>query len=700
MKHADELLQSSLAEWPLALGGSLRKLAQGLAGLGLLQMLFLSLAGAEQAPTPKDLADMTLEDLMKVPVTSVARRAEALSESAGAISVISQDDIRRSGATTIAEALRLAPGMDVARVDGSQWAIGSRGFNDVFANKLLVMIDGRSVYTPLFSGVFWDVQDVMMEDIDRIEVIRGPGATLWGANAVNGVINIMSKSAKDTQGGLLTLGGGNEDRALTGLRYGDKLGEHAYFRVYGTYANRAESPLASGGDSHDAWQKEQGGFRIDWDVSERDLLTFQGDGYGGLADQIFTTYAPSSPGYTKTVNDQVGIRGGNLLSRWTHEFSEDSDLKAQFYYDHTERHPIIFHEDRNTYDLDLQHHLAVLPRNDIVWGLGFRSTSDRVANTPTVALTPDHRTDELFSAFVQDEIPLVPERLRLTLGSKFEHNSYTGFEVEPGARVAWTPHERQMVWGSVSRAVRTPSRAEDDIAISRVVPPGGLFPGSPAALATTYGNANIVAEDVIAYELGYRAQPFDQLTFDLALFYNTYDHLRSTEPGPSPTQPVSVLPPPGLILAPLHLENKLDGETYGVELGPTWRVTDWWRLRPSYTYLHMAMHHDSGSLDQNSILDPGRSPENQFALRSSMDLPYNFSLDCALRYVDELRTLKIPSYTTMDVRLAWRPRRNLEFAIVGQNLFQPSHDEFAASFITTPLTEVERSVYGKLTWWF
>ncbi|HEX4645825.1 MAG TPA: TonB-dependent receptor plug domain-containing protein, partial [Verrucomicrobiae bacterium] len=317
-----------------------------------------------------DLAEMTLEKLMEIDVTSVSKKAEKLSESPAAISVLTQDDIRRSGATSIPEALRLIPGLDVAQVDSQQWAISARGFNDVFANKLLVLQDGRSVYTPLFSGVFWQVQDTLMEDIDRIEVIRGPGASLWGANAVNGVINIITKSARETQGVLVTGGGGTEEPGFGGVRYGGKLAEDVYFRVYGKYFYRADSVRPDGSDAHDAWQKGQGGFRIDWDTWERtgNLLTLQGDIYGGRLDQIFSTYDPTSPTLSRSVSEAYRVGGGNVLGRWSHQFSENSDLKLQMYYDRTELDPVIFHENRDTYDIDAQHHFTLGRFNDVIWG--------------------------------------------------------------------------------------------------------------------------------------------------------------------------------------------------------------------------------------------------------------------------------------------------------------------------------------------
>jgi len=663
--------------------------------LALTIMWFAAAARSQNPATSPDLTELPIETLLGIEVTSVARHSEKLSQSPAAISVITEDDIRRSGALSIPEALRLVPGMEAARLDSSQWAVSARGFNDVFANKLLVLQDGRSIYTPLFSGVFWDVQGTMLEDLDRIEVIRGPGATLWGANAVNGVINIMTRSAKETQGTLVTAGGGTEERGFGGVRYGGKFSDNAYFRVYGTYLNRDDSVLPNGASANDAWQLGRWGFRVDWDVSDQNLLTVQGDAYRGDVHQVFGTFDPGNPtNFFRTVHDDFDVTGGNLLGRWSHTISANSDLQVQAYYDRTERDTVIFKEKRDTFDMDAQHRFLIGERNDIVWGAGYRVTSDKVRNSPTISLNPDHRTLNLFSAFVQDEIMLLPERLRLTLGSKFEDNDFTGFEVQPSGRLLWTPRERQTFWASISRAVRTPSRAEDDVILNQVVPAGTLGPGSPAFVTTIYGNRNFVSEELLAYEIGYRFQPHRTLSLDLALFYNDYDRLRSQEPGPSPTQP-QVLP-----TFPLHLENNLYGETYGIEAAVTWEIARWWRLQPAYTFLDMQLHRRPGSGDTSSEQDEGKSPRHQFMLRSSMDLPHNLSLDGTLRYVDSLPALHISSYVSLDVRLGWRPVKNLELALVGQNLLHEQHAEFNPSFIATQRAEIERGVYGKITWRF
>jgi iron complex outermembrane receptor protein len=641
--------------------------------------------------SPSELTTWSIEKLLDAPVT-IMRGHETVSQTPAAVSVVTQEDIRRSGATTLPEALRLVPGLDVAQVDAHQWAVSARGFNDVFANKLLVLQDGRSIYTPLFSGVLWDVQGTLMEDIERIEVVRGPGASLWGANAVNGVINIISRSAENTQGLLLTGAGGEQDRGMFGARYGGQITSNSFFRVYGTYFNHDDTVLPNGDEAPNHWQIARFGFRTDWRPSEQNLITFQGDGYAGWIHQVFGTFQPTNPAtFTDWVKDEMQARGGNLLGRWTHTFSDTSELRAQVYYDRTEREATILNEKRDSFDLDLQEEFALGDRNRIVCGLGYRLDSDEQKNNSTIAFHPERQTVSLFSAFAEDELALVRDKLSLTLGSKFEHNDYTGFEIEPGARLLWSPWKHQTFWASISRAVRTPSRAEEDILLNQGHP---VAPGVVAP-TTTYGNENFKSEELTAYEFGYRSQVGAGVSFDLAAFYNNYDKLRSSETGPSPTQPVATP------FIPLHLSNKLRGETYGAEVSATWKVTGNWRLQPSYTFLEMQLRNGDHSTDTASAaLLEGESPRHQAVLRSSLDLPHGIELDAALRYVDSLPSLHVDSYVTVDARLAWQINPNWEVAIVGQNLVQDHHAEFAPTSIQTQPTEIPRTIYGKITWRF
>ena len=632
---------------------------------------------------PSELKKLSVEELLNIDVTSVSKYPQKLSTTAAAVTVLTDEDLERSGVQDIPDALRLVPGLDVAQVDAHTWAISSRGFNDIFANKLLVMIDGRTVYTPLFSGVYWEVQDTLLQDIDRIEVVRGPGATLWGANAVNGVINIITKNARDTQGLLISGGGGTEDRGFGNVRYGVKVGDDAFLRVYAKYFDRDSSVYPNDTSAHDSWNMFQSGFRLDWDRTKQTSITFQGDIYTGQEDEIYTV-PKTIPPFAGKITSTDNVSGGNLLGRWSQHFSPDSELTVQTYYDRTVRNTAIFSENRDTGDIDLQHRFAIGDRQEVIWGVGYRVTHDDVKNSLNVSLVPDSRTLNLYSAFVQDDITILPDTSRLTVGSKFEHNDFTGFEIQPSARVAWTPGHSQTIWASVSRAVRTPSVAESDIRLN-VAPPVPIPPG----LITTFGNPDMVSEKLVAYEIGYRVQPFTQVTFDLTGFYNVYDDLRSVEP-------ILPLPP-----SPSRVENKLFGETYGTEISATAQLAKRWRLQGSYSYFQAELHRDAGSRDTASEhTAEGSSPHNQFFIRSMLDLGWNIQFDSTLRYVDVLPVPQIPSYLTLDLRLAWSPQKNLEFAIVGRNLLDDRHPEFAPTFIGTQRTEVERSFYGMAVWHF
>ncbi|MBK7997876.1 MAG: TonB-dependent receptor [Verrucomicrobia bacterium] len=640
-----------------------------------------------------DLSGLSLEQLVNVQVTSVSKREESLSRASAAITVVSQDDIQRSGARTIAEALRLAPGLSVARVDSHTWAISARGFNDSFANKLLVLMDGRSVYTPLFSGVYWDVQDTMLEDIDRIEVIRGPGATLWGANAVNGVINIITKSAKDTTGGLAVAGGGNEELGFGALRYGGKLGENAYYRVYSKYDSRDSSALPNGDLADDRWQMARTGFRIDWEANANANLTFQGDLYGGWLDQTYRFPTLTAPDYFEVASKPIDVSGGNFLTRWTQDLSADSDMTLQIYYDRTRRDSRgLLMEERDTVDVDWQHHWRLNDWNYWTWGLGYRASFDHLEGNFVTSFDDERRTSQLASLFAQDEIQLVPDRLNLVLGSKFEHNDYTGFEIQPGARLSWTPDDHQTFWVSVARAVRTPSRAEDGIRLNDRV-----SAGAPPTVGSVFGNLDYKSEELTAYEAGYRVQLWEKVSVDLATFYNVYEDLRTTEFRGAALDPSL---PGSPIVGRLDIDNGASGETFGGELALTWHARDWWRWRGSYSLLEAQLHPKSSSNDSDAEDDERKSPHHQVALQTSLDLPGNIHWDVAGRYVDQLRELGVDAYFAMDMRLSWRPRPNLELSIVGQNLFDDRHLEFVPTIIPIQRTETQRSIYGKVSFSF
>src|SRR3989442_38449 len=540
----------------------------------LLTLGLVSLAGTAFAQQPDSttqrrdsslsaeaLKKLSIEQLMNLQVTSVSKRPEQLSQTASAIQVITQEDIRRSGASSLPEILRLATNLGVAKVVSRQWAIGARGFNSTTANKLLVLIDGRTAYTPLFSGVFWDVQEVPLADIDRIEVISGPGATLWGANAVNGVINVITKDAQDTQGLLLSGGGGTEQRGLGTVRYGGALGSTVRARIYGRGFDRAGTVLPSGQDAADDWHLWQGGFRMDWDAATVNRVTLQGDLYDGRIGQL-------SAG-------DIAVSGGNVMAKWSHTFSEQSSLAAQLYYDRTHRDiPRLFGEDLDTYDVDLQHATRLGARHDVVWGLGYRLINDRVVNTDSLAFLPAHVARQWFTGFVQDEIALVTNRLHVALGTKIDHNDYTGFEIQPSGRVSWTPSPSGTLWVAVSRALRTPSRIDREL----------FFPGqAPYFLA---GGPDFHSEEELAYEVGYRHQQ-GSVALSVATFYSRYHGLRSLEQVNPPT-PVSLV-----------IGNGQDGESYGAEVTAEYRLTSRWQVHAGYTELRVHVWPNPGSTDMS-----------------------------------------------------------------------------------------------------
>lgn len=649
-------------------------------------MLMFPIASPAQ-PQP-ELTELSLEDLMNVEVSSVSKKMEKLSEAAAAVFVITQEDIRHSGATSIPELLRMAPGVQVARIDANKWAIAIRGFNGRFSNQLLVLMDGRSIYTPFFSGVFWDVQDTMLEDIERIEVIRGPGSTLWGANALNGVINIITKRASDTLGGLITTGGGTSEKGFGSVRYGGKIGSDSYLRVYSKYFNRDAFVDSSGNKTADDWWMVRSGFRADLFPYSDNSFTLQGDVYTGRAGQTITM-ASLDPPYSTTTDQNAAVKGWNMLGRWSHAFSETSQASLQLYYDRTNREEPGGKEIRDTVDADAQHWFQLAGWNRVIWGLGYRFTRGKFGDTFILNVEPDSRSDQLYSAFLQDDIILLPDRLRLIVGSKFEHNDYTGFEFQPNGRLLWTPDAQQTVWASVSRAVRTPSRVEEDGRTNHLVrPPSFPF---PATVVSYFGSTELKPEKLLAFELGYRNKITSRLNLDTALFYHKYKDLVRVEAGTVTMEGTH-------LLMPFYLQSGMRAESYGAELAADWQALDWWRLHAAYSFLEIEL--------KNNGTVPGTerdaySPRHTLSLRSNMDLRKNVELDLWFRYVGGIYNDDIPAYSTLDARIGWKPWRTLEFAIVGQNLFDTHHLEFRNSeMLGVNATEVNRSVYAKATWRF
>jgi iron complex outermembrane receptor protein len=630
----------------------------------LLGVVMTAEAASDSRASAGDLSRLSLEELMDVEVTSVSKRPERLGGAAASIFVISAEDIRRSGVTTLPEALRLAPNLHVAQAHASGYAISARGFNNSAANKLLVLIDGRSVYTPLFSGVFWDVQDVLLEDIERIEVISGPGGTLWGTNAVNGVINVITRSSKDTHGGLAAAHAGNREFGGA-IRYGGTFGADGSYRVYGKHLDHDRTATASGAAKTDSWHKSQAGFRADWGAG-RDQFTLQGDVYRGSFGQPL----PGTISVTGTALelDTISASGGNVIGRWSRSLEGGSSLMVQAYFDRTERTvPPTFSQTLNTTDVQFQHSLRPIGIHTLTWGAQHRYGMDRVTNSAIIAFLPARENQTWLSFFAQDEIALRDD-VRLTLGARLERNDYTGYEFLPTARVAWNVTPDHLVWAAATRTVRAPSRLDRDT----------FVPGTAPFLLT--GGPNVRSEIAKVYEIGYRGQPARQFSYSVTAFHADYDHLRTQEIAPSGTS--------------LFFSNLMEGETSGVEMWGTYQATSAWRLRGGLTLLNEKLRLKPGS---NNVTAPraqeGRDPERTWMLASSLDLPYRTEFDVRVRHVSELPGgPRVPAYTALDLRLGWKVRPDLELSVTGQNLFGSGHAEF-----TDPVTrtEFQRSVFIK-----
>ncbi|MCQ1550162.1 MAG: TonB-dependent receptor [Candidatus Accumulibacter phosphatis] len=650
--------------------------------------------------------DMSLEDLLNVEITSAARKSQRLNDVAAAVYVITREDIERSGATSIPEALRLAPGVNVARLANNRWAVSVRGFNSRFSNKLLVLMDGRSMYSQLFSGVLWEVEDTLLEDIERIEVIRGPGAAMWGANAVNGVINIITRRARDTQGSLLVAGAGSEESAFASFRHGMVVGD-GHLRVWGKGFARDESVTPQGHTANDSWRAGRAGFRGDWTMGGGHRLMLSGQAYYGTTDD--TWLVPdirSQLGVTPT-DVRQRTQGGFLLARdeWTLAGGSEAALQAYVASGELEI-PGAVRERRTTVDLDFQHRIILGKWHDLIWGLGYRYSQDDVGSAGMIHIQPQKRDFSLASAFIQDEITLLPDTLRLLLGLRLEENSFSGFAPQPNARMIWTPSTNQSLWASASRAVRTPSRSELDGQVDGLSVPARSS-SNPTPFAILVRNVpnerDLSNETLTAYELGYRHQFSSALSADLALFYNLYDDLRARMTG----SPQLVLAPPQpYVLFPVIPDDSAKARTHGVEIAVDWYPLPWWRLQPIYSYLKLRASSKTGdpaSLGAVELLNTG-DPQHQWALRSSMSLSERQQFDLWLRRVGKLGTagseLYVPAYTTLDLRYAWRPTRDFELSLVGQNLLDGQHPESVSSLLPSRNLEIQRGYYVKAKWQF
>ena len=615
----------------------------------------------EAAAPGDDLARLSLTDLANVDVTSVSKSSEGLQRAPASVYVITHEDIVRSGATRIPEALRLAPNLLVTQLTSSSYTISARGFGGSpgaqnFSNKLLMLIDGRSVYSPLFSGIYSDAQDVLLEDVERIEVISGPGATLWGANAMNGVINIITRASYLTQGSYLSAAAGNQEQDTSG-RFGGKANDDTSYRIYGMAFHRSSLQLGDGSPAGDAWSKGQGGFRLDWSTDEN-YVTVQGDVYRGLENQ---------PG-----DDDLIISGGNMLARYQHR-TDRTELQVQAYFDQTQRvsptgeGAFVVH----TYDFEMQQSIAVGTIQRIVWGGGERVNGYGITNTATLLFVPPSRWLTLANAFMQDTIAL-SKSLNLVIGLKLEDDAYWGWTPLPDARASWQVSDRASVWAAASRAIRSPTPFDDDV-VEKV--------GSAVFLAA---NPRFRPEQVTAYETGLRTETSTALSVSLAAFYNVYDDLRTVEPASNSA------------FLPLYWGNLMRGDTYGLEAWANWQATDWWRLSPGVSWLREQLRFKSGASGLLGISQAGDDPSSHATVTSTMDLGHHTSFDASLRYVGALPEPALPHYYDLDSRLAWRPSRALEVSVSGRNLLHARHSEFAQ-----PSGEyITRSILAETQWRF
>lgn len=661
---------------------------------------FVKLSFAGNKLVDNQFLNLSIEELMNVKVTTVSRTPQKLSEVASAIFVITQDDIRRSGATSIPDALRMAPGVQVERVGTDKWAISIRGFNGLYANKLQVLMDGRSVYSPLFSGVLWEQQDTLMEDIERIEVIRGPAATSWGSNAVNGVINIITKKASDTQGTLFTAGGGSFEHGFVGARYGGMVNEETPFRVYAKGFTRGQTQSLAGEHANDQWHSARGGFRLDHNRGI-DQFTLQGDVFsnfdGSTLDNGARYLSVNPTGEMRGHNE-----GGNIRFRWDRTFSEHSSFMLQTYYDRIRSQLLpIGKFDAESFDVDMQYRFPLLDRHHLVWGANYRLYHNKVLDTNLLTFSPREQSNHLAGTFIRDDITLIPNRLLFTVGSRFEHNDFTGMEIQPNARLMWTPNTENSIWMAVSRAVRTPSRAENDskIDITPFLPSATGLASLPFPItATLFGGNHYNSEKLIAYELGYRYQFSPQASVDIAGFVNDYSQLRDVTFGA-----LSLITGlPFQLFQPVMVNNQGSALTYGLETSVDLKPKENWRLQASYSFLNIDFASDNLLKNSNPTTGGAEkaNPQHQLSVRSNYDFSERLQFNLWLRYTSRLALYDIPSYVTMDAKLAYRPAKNTELFVVGQNLFSQNHRELVSDFIPLTPVFIPRGVYAGVQWRF
>jgi len=697
----------------------LKRLLTGLpAFVGAVLVIPACLPGALAAqPGSGDgsLLDLSIEELLHVEITSAAKKTQRISETAAAAFVITQDDIKRSGARSIPEILRMVPGLEVAQIDANKWAVSARGFNGRFANKLLVLMDGRTLYTPSFGGVFWDVQDTLMSDIERIEIIRGPGGTLWGANAVNGVINIITRSSNDTRGGELIADAASGPSRSGSLRYGGSLDDTFTYRAYAKYLDESGNEDMSGRPTADGWNIGRVGSRADWRPTSDDQVSLTAEAYRGQSGETISRPLIQPP-YSDIQNADEDTSGGFAIGKWHRQWSAGRELQVQAYFDETHRNGLLFGEQRDSTVLEVQYHLPVGSRQDVVTGAGLRSDSYHFNQTQNVSVTPQSPTNVGYNVFGQDEVQLIANRLALTMGVDLEHNPLSEKSVDalPSGRLLWTLNEANHVWAAVTKAISTPSYEDTGATVqyaAPIAPPGlGGNPFPVPLVVSVIGNPNVASENLIAHELGYRTQLSSNVTLDATLYRHDYDRLRGEATTAVYCDPskISVAANPQCLYSATDVVDQLQflnaerGHSSGFELAADWVPMSRLRLHGAYTYMKLALAPDIANpeLVSEANTTMGSSPRNQFSGRADVNLAHNVDLDVSVRHVDALPAVPVPAYWSADTNVTWRFDKQLEFSLTGRNLLQPGHLEFVSELADVVPTRIERTVTARFRWTF
>lgn len=654
--------------------------------------LFIHAASADSHPKTLALKHLSLEEFadLDLIVTSATKKPEKISKSSTAIFVITQEDIQRSGVSTVPEALRMAPGIHVARIDANKWSISARGFSGRFANKLLVMKDGRTLYNPFFSGVYWDVQNAQIENIERIEIITGPAAALWGANAVNGVINIISQSAISTTGSKVSSEIGS--RIKKGfLRHGGQFSDDLYYRLSVDYLNHDDSVTPLGADSSDHWDHGETGFKLDWHYSEQTQIDIQGDYFRGESNH--TSRIRPSLIAPFQIEEDVNVKkeGANVITQIKHQFSDQNNLQFKFYFDYISRDSKTINQQFHTYDWELNHYIQLSDVYSLNWGGGYRMIDDQIKGLADISINQASKTTHFYNAFIHNEFTLLPEQLKTVLALRIDHNHYSGFEFQPTARINWSPDTNHNLWAAVSRAVKTPSRAID----SRIEQT--TIPVNPPQLVALIGNPDVDSEEVIAYELGYKFNLGNRFHFNLSGYYNVYDELRSFEPGAPVLQTATDTIH---VLVPFGNDNKLEGESVGFELSAHWHVNTYLSLKSAYSYNKISLHKKDNSQATGSENDEGTTPQQQFSLRSELNFNPEWSADLWFRFVDRLPTQSINAYATFNAKLTWEPVPGLELSLIGKNLASAKQLEYNPEIVNITPSKTKRSILGRIVWQF